>query len=190
MSGEDMQRQWPEAHGYTLRDRELVTRLWDYARGARMSELYYAQCGVRLTRLNFCVELAIAVAASGSGLAGLSVMKQGVGAELWPWLAALAAFLAIAKPLLGLDRKIRQSGRQQQGYLRLLGTLEDLASDIQLARHLSAEHQQRFQRARTLHQIELQDDGYAGVVALSTLQARVNREMPPETLWVPELSSA
>jgi hypothetical protein len=178
---------WPEAAGYTPHDRELVVMLWNHARTARLSELYYGQRLTALTRWNLFIEIAIAVTASGSGISGLDVLKTGFGASLWPYLAALTAFLAIAKPLLALDRRMRHATQQQQTYRRVLATLENLAFDIEQAGRLSAEHRQRFQRARdTLRQAEEQDDGDVAPATLGPLQDRVKSEMPADRLWVPE----
>jgi hypothetical protein len=177
---------WPAAAGYTAHDRALLVALWDYARTARLSELYYGARGASLSFWMLVIDIAIAVTASGSGIAGLEAFKNGPGAGIWPYLAALTAFLAIAKPLLALDRKARHATQQQSSYRRLLAGLEDLAFDIEQAGELSAEHRQRFQRARNvLRQAEAQDDCAVSAATLKPLQARVIAEMPANRLWVP-----
>ena len=182
--------QWPQPRGYTLQDHELMVTLWDYARTARLSELYYGQAVSRWARFNFGMELAIAVTASGSGISGLDILQHGAMASAWPWLAAFTALLAIAKPLMALDRKLRHGTQQQQTYRRLLGTFENLAGDVQQAGQLTAEHRQRFQRARDiLREAEVQDDGAIAIWTLRPLEDRVKKEMPADKLWVPEVST-
>ncbi len=184
-------KSWPKALGYTLRDKQLVGTLWDYARTSRLSDLYYGERLTWLSRFNFGIELAIAVTASGSGISGLEIVKNGPLAPYWPYLAALTAFLAIAKPLLSLDRQLRHATQQQQTYRRLLSSFEDLALDIQQLGTLTNEHRQRFQRAREmLRQAEEQDDGYVPVKQRQRLQLDVKNEMPAERLWVPPVTLA
>jgi len=174
-----------------LRDKELVVTLWDYARTSRLSDLYYGERLTWLSRFNFAIELAIAVTASGSGISGLEIIKNGPLAPYWPYLAALTAFLAIAKPLLALDRQLRHATQQQQTYRRLLNSFENLVFDIQQLGTLTNEHRQRFQRAREmLRQAEEQDDGYVPVKQRKRLQVDVKNEMPAERLWVPPVTLA
>lgn len=182
-------RDWPHPQGYTLQDFELMGTLWDYARTARLSELYYGESKVKWSRINLVIELAIAATASGSGISGLEVLKNHAVSAVWPWLAATTALLAIAKPLLALDRKLRNAAQQQQSYRRLLGTFENLASDIQQAGALTAEHRLRFQRARDLlRQAEELDDGVVAQSKIRPLEDRVKKEMPADRLWMPKVS--
>ncbi|MCB8879683.1 hypothetical protein ACELLULO517_05520 [Acidisoma cellulosilytica] len=180
-------KSWPEPAGYTLQDHDLMMTLWDCARNARLSELYYGESGAQWSRWNFIIELTIATTASGSGISGLAIVKYPAIAAVWPWLAGVTALLAIAKPLVAIDRKLRHASQQQQTYRRLLGTFENLAFDVQQAGTLTAEHRQRFQRARDiLRQAEELDDGAIKTSKLQPLEARVRKEMPADRLWVPE----
>ncbi len=182
---------WPEPAGYSLRDKQMVATLWDSARTSRLSELYYGERLTWLSRFNFAIELAIAVTASGSGISGLEIIKNGPLAPCWPYFAAVTAFLAIAKPLLALDRQLRHATQQQQTYRRLLSSFENLVFDIQQLGSLTNEHRQRFQRAREmLRQAEEQDDGYVPVKQRKRLQLDVKNEMPAERLWVPPVTLA
>jgi hypothetical protein len=179
-------KRWPGARGFSLRDRELVEALWDDARTARLSELYYGTKIRTLTPWNLGIELLIAITASGSGIAGWAVWQGKLGAVVWACVAGAAAILAVAKPLLALDRQVRNATRHQQTYRTLLSSLENLAFDIQQAGTLTPEHRRRYQRAReTLRQASDGDDVAPDRNRLIALQARVNEEMPPESLWVP-----
>jgi hypothetical protein len=177
---------WPEAHGFNPRDRDLVELLWDNARTARLSELDYGERLDRLSRWNIIFELLVAIGASGSGIAGWAVWQDKIGAVVWASIAGLAAVIAIAKPLLALDRRIRHATRQQQLYRGILSSLENLAFDIQQAGTLSAENRRRYQRAReNLRQAEDADDPAQNLRQLEQLQKRVDKEMPAHSLWVP-----
>lgn len=75
-------------------------------------------------------------------------------------------------------------------YRSLLSTLENLAFDIQQSDVLTPEHRRRYQRAReTLRQADSGDDPAPSRARLIALQAQVNEEMPPESLWVPSIGS-
>nr|WP_294543130.1 hypothetical protein [uncultured Rhodopila sp.] len=186
MVDKNLPKPWPEAHGFNPRDRELVEVLWDNARTARLSELYYGERLDRLSRWNFIFELLVAIGASGSGIAGWAVWQDKIGAVVWACIAGLAAVIAIAKPLLAIDRRIRHATRQQQLYRSILSSLENLAFDIQQAGTLSAENRRRYQRAReNLRQAEDADDPAQNLRRLEQLQQRVDKEMPAHSLWVP-----
>ena len=173
-------------HGFRVHDQEFMIALWDDARTARLSELYYGDRIKSLSRWNFGIELLVAVAASGSGIAGWAVWQQKIGGLLWALIAGLAAIAAIAKPMLALDRTLQHATRQQQIYRSILGDLENLAFNVQQADSLTTEHRQRFQRLReTLRHTEDADDAAPSTRLQKVLEERVRREMPVDRLWVP-----
>ena len=169
------------------RDNAFVQSIWDSARTARLSELYYGEQVDALGRSNFLAELLVLIAASGSGIAGWAVWQGQIGGTAWAMISGLAALLAVAKPLLAFDRKIRDGARQQQLYRTILGGLENLAFDIEQAGGITPEHRRRFQRAHEqLRQAETNDVAAPRLKTRERLMLMVNREMPPESLWMPE----
>ncbi len=186
MTKEGRTEHWPKAHGFTLRDQELVQSLWNDARTARLSDLYYGSRLAVFTKWNFAIELLIAITTSGSGIAGWAVWQDKIGAAVWAWIAAWAAIFAIAKPLLAMERRIRGAASQQQIYRTLLSNLENLAFDIQQSGELSQEHRRQYQLYReTLRQADGADDLYPSLSRRTALQAQVEGEMPADSLWVP-----
>jgi len=180
-----------EPSGYTEADRALVHALWDDARTARLSELYFGDRATTLGRASLIADIAIAVTASGSGISGLPVVNSGALAGLWGYLAFLTAVLAVAKPLLAIEPQIRLAAKLQQTYRRVLGSYEDLAFDIEQAGQLTTEHRLRFQRIRKLlREATEQEPGAVSTAAIKPLEARVAQEMPSDRLWMPRVTTA
>lgn len=175
---------------YAPADLTLMQRLWDDARNARLSEFYYGEQVTKLTKWNGICELVVALTAAGSGISGLALWHTDYGAVVWAFIAALAAGVAAAKPVLGFDQKIKSAAQQQQTYRSIFGALENLAFEIQQSGEVRPEQHRRYLSLReNLRAAEEVDDPHATVAALSALQKRVADEMPAERLWVPQVAA-
>lgn len=179
---------WPEPLGFSLQDLNVIQHLWNHARTARLSELYYGQRLGRFSAVDCWIGLLVAIFSSGSGIAGWALWNGAIGATVWAIIAGIAAILGVARPLLNLDRKIETATRQQALYRKLLSDLESLVFDIEQSGYLSAEQYRRYLRALdTLRQGTDADDPHYSVRRLRKLQERVRREMPADELWVPTI---
>jgi len=177
--------------GFTELDRAFVLQLWDDARTARLSDLYYGNRIRTLSRISFWSEILIAATATGSGIAGLAVWQHDIGQWLWAIIAAAAALLAIAKPLMNLDRQLTACTKQQQVYRSILSSLKYLAFDIEQATEIKTEHRDRYRRNREmLMKAENDDENAPSASLVSRLYDKVNQEMPAASLWVPVPASA
>jgi hypothetical protein len=175
-----------DVRGFSAGDREFVRALWDDARTARLSELYYGARLDRLTKLNLISELLVAIGTSGSGISGWAVWHYGYGEPVWALVTGLAAVIAIARPLVGFERRVKDASQLQQLYRTVLGNLENLAFDIQQAGALLPEHRQRYQRAREeLRLARDADDPAQNERKIKPLERRVIQEMPAHALWLP-----
>jgi hypothetical protein len=189
LDGPHITHHGPRRRGFTKQDYVLIDTLWNRVWISRVSELCHGQRLARLSRWNFIIDLALATTASGSGISGLEVFSSGGGAVVWPYLAAATAVLAIAKPLTGIERKLRDTAELQQIYRRVYNAYEDLAFDVEQAGSLTSEHRQRFQRIRKMYQQAKEQENVAHSEAmLRPLQAHVDKEMPKDQLWRPEIS--
>lgn len=172
--------------GFVEVDRAFVAQMWDDARTARLSDLYYGERLAVLTRVSRWTDMLIAIAASGSGVAGWAVWQFETGKIAWGVIAAIAAILAIAKPLMNLNTQISAFTKQQQIYRGALSSLEFLVFDIQQAEMVKSEHRTRYQRIRDkLMQAESADESTQSEKLREKLQQKVLIEMPARSLWVP-----
>jgi hypothetical protein len=178
--------EWPKPRGFGENDREMLTHVWDDVRTARMNELYYGKKIARWSPWNVGSEILIALTSSGS-IAGWALWKNDQLSWIWAVLAGIAAVVAVIRPVVGLDRIVRAAAQQQQRYRSVLNSLESLVIDIQKAGEVTDEHNRRYQKARDiLNEAFAADDASANSDRLKWSQEQVNKEMPPESLWLPK----
>ena len=89
-------------------DTHPVWDVYDQYRTARLNVKYYSKKLEVVKRQNFWIELALAVAAPSSAVAGLWFWETDIGSYTWKGFAIIAACLAVIKPLLGLTTKIQK----------------------------------------------------------------------------------
>lgn len=151
--------------------------------------------GVRLqkaTRWNRCLEIVIAVGASGSGVAGLTLWKSDYGQYAWGAVSALAIFVSIIKPIWNLGRSIEDYSQLWAEYATLSVRYRNAIRQIEGARDQIASSGALPQKliedidAMRTKMVELAPRGDQHPLRhlAEALQAQVNTEVPPATLWV------
>src|SRR5207245_5278482 len=86
-----------------------VWEVYDLRRTCRLNVKYYQRLGEKLATQNFRIELILAITAPSSAVAGLVFWQTQTGKIIWGMLGFVAAFLAVAKPLLHLTDKIQNA---------------------------------------------------------------------------------
>src|SRR5882724_11761764 len=86
--------------------------IYNEYRTALLNKKYYGYRLQKIRRYNFWLEVLITVGASGStGIAGLTIWKQGAGITAWAIISGVSIFLAGVKPFLGLPAQIERYGK-------------------------------------------------------------------------------
>lgn len=163
-----------------------VWDVYDEYRTARFRKKCYAAELQKLKRINFALEAAIAVFTPTSAIAILFLGTT--GQSIWEVCLAIAATLAVIKPLTGLTAKIiHLEGR--------LAKYEMLEHDLHVIR-LQVSQQQAYtdgMRKRFLEILEAQREMNRNVADVHfsqaqrrRFQAEVNGELPSSTFYVPE----
>jgi hypothetical protein len=151
--------------------------------------------GVRLkgaTRWNRCLEILIAVGASGSGIAGLTLWKSDYGQYAWAAISSLAILVSIIKPIWNLGRSIEEHSQLWADYATLSARYRNAIRQIEGARDQIAVSGTLPQKlveeieAIRAKMVELapRGDQHPSRRLVDDLQAQVNAEVPPATLWV------
>ncbi len=174
----------------------VLREIYDVYRHAALSAKYYAMKLKRARRTSNTLEVLIAVGATcGAGQTALATAAQQLGippdAAYWLIAAAMgssgfAALLAGVKPFLKLDQRIEHCAAQTAGYRGVFSELERIVFEIKLRQALDPAVVVAFDGARgRFVELEKADDPHVPEAVLNDIKEKVNREIPPESLWWP-----
>jgi len=164
--------------------RHPVWDLYDEYRTARLNVYYYEKTLSKLQRWNFWIELVIAL--SVPSIAGLWFFETTIGGIAWKTLAALAAILAIVKPLVKLSDKIQQNDEVLTKWRVLHGELQKLV--ISISQHRKYDEKMREQFLRLLEtKTTIKEPSEAANKKLKAICfEQVNKALPSDSFFVPE----
>lgn len=107
-----------------------VWSVYDLFRTARLNVKYYSAKLHRAERAVFWMDLILLLTAPSSSIAGLWFWEYPLGKIMWQYLGAIAAFVAVMKPLLGLTKKIKVYEELRSGYRALEHDLYEIREMI------------------------------------------------------------
>ena len=140
----------------------------------------------RLNRRDFWHEVLIAITTS-SAVAGISFWGTVLGGWLWRAIGAVATILSVLKPLLRLRDKIKRTSELLASYHILDFDLNRIRIEIERRKKyeepLAKQFLKALERKRELvkKDVESSIDDKLRVVC----RKKVDREMPPESFYVP-----
>ena len=167
--------------------------IYDDYRTIALNHKYNGERLTKTTQSNRILEIIIAVGASGSGIAGLALWKTDYGQFAWGGISAAAIFVSIIKPILNLGHDIEEYSQLWAEYSTLFARCRNVIRSIEGARSRIAETGslpddivQEVQNIRTkMVELAPRGDQKPDRRRVDALQAEVNAEIPPATLWVP-----
>lgn len=166
-----------------------LRNLYDLYRRVRMNALYY---GRRLDATRKFARLASIVVAAGSATGGVSAVMAVLNKSnenlqfLWLIASLLSAAMATAKPLLGLEKDIERYAKLFAGHTANAFVLGVIVQNVRVERDFTAQHRNEYEKAQSRHGALVKDDDARLNERLrNECHAVVNREVPPETLWMP-----
>lgn len=142
---------------------------------------------------NRIAEIIIAVGASGSGIAGLTLWKTNYGQYAWGLISIVAILASIIKPILNYGQKIEEYSSLWAEYSTLFARCRNLIQSIEGTRLRIAETGELPEKiindieSIRGKMVELAPGGdqKPDRRRVEALQNEVNAEVPPATLWVP-----
>jgi hypothetical protein len=166
-----------------------VIDVYNQLRTARLNVKYHEAKLRRWRRLNFWMELLIAISASSTA-ASAWFFQGTLGTCLWKFLTGATAMLAIAKPMLKLPDKIQRAEELLGGYRMLDFDLERLTISIREKKCYNEEHKKLFSTAldRKRELLEEQKESEPDEKLLNRCYEKVLRELPAEEFYMPEES--
>jgi len=166
-----------------------IWQLHDFRKTVRLNWRFYQRELRQWRRWNNISEFVIAATASGSAIAGLTVLWQdGAGKNVWLGLSILAAVLSTLKPILKTSKRIETLVKVTKEYAMLDGQCESLAMDCEHNQTYADRHYQhlkKMMKKRNELKATMADEKVNSTV-IEELQDQVNRELPADQLYVPQ----
>jgi hypothetical protein len=165
----------------------IVWEVYDLRRTARLNLKYYQRLGEKLAAYIFWIELALAIAAPSSAVAGLIFWKTDTGKLVWGILGAVAAVLSVAKPLLHLTDKIQNATEIHSAYAALEHDLDKLSAQIRHKKDYDQELQNQFLELidKKGKIVAINDRNKQNRNLKKLCEAEVEGELPAEKFYIP-----
>jgi hypothetical protein len=165
-----------------------VWGVYDLLRTARLNVKYYSGRLHRAESCMFWMDLSLLITAPSSAIARLWFWQDPVGQIVWKYLGAIAAFIAIIKPLLGLTKKIKGYQELRSGYTVLEYDLRQIKEMIAHNRKYDKPLQEEFKKAFTRHGIlaSKEPDTKESKHLKNRCVNEVKKELPLDSFYIPE----
>ena len=165
-----------------------VWDVYDLYRTARLNVKYYSAKLSRLQRNNLIIEVVLAATVPSSAIALIWFWDTPVGKDVWQWLIAFSAVLALVKPFLKLTERIRRHEEILTGYHILENDLQKIKVLISQDRRYDERHRTRFEEALDRKgQLELKSpEAKIDERLRKEAGQQVQRELPGESFYIPE----
>lgn len=165
-----------------------VWDVYDQYRTTRLNIKYHAYLLRKYKRINFWLEMILAISAPTSAVAGLWFWETEIGAISWRFFGVITAFVAVAKPLLKISDKIKNIEEILVGYKSLHHDLQSVTIMIRQEQKYDKFIKKRFyelldkkKELITTSRVETIDKKLQ-----STCEREVLLELPVESFFIPE----
>ncbi|MBV9068281.1 MAG: hypothetical protein JO231_06195 [Acidobacteria bacterium] len=157
----------------------------DEYRTAALNRKYYGCRLQTVKRQNLTCEILLAFSSS-SAVAAWSLWQTETGSLAWKILSAVAAIIAIVKPLLALDKDIERYSELVVGYAALYYDMRKLIADAKINSGVAAEDWARFESfQQRMAALGVKDDLRARQKLHDRCYDEVLSEIPDSALWWP-----
>jgi hypothetical protein len=164
---------------------ERMIQTYNWYRTARLNVLYYAESLKCWTRIALAYDIAIAITGGSSPFAFWKHSPRPIAQQGWFYLTIAAAALALLKPILRLESRVRLYAELHTHYCDLYMDLKCLIEDVTVARDLTQKTNSAFEHCRSKFK-ELERKGAdPNTNKIRRLEARVNEEININNCWFP-----
>lgn len=162
--------------------------VYDAKRTACLNVKYYGRRLRTVERHNFWIEVAIAVSAPTSAIAGTLFIDTPLGHSLWQVMTFVAASLAVAKPFMKLSSKIKKFEHVLSGYRAMLCDIDDVLNKCLLDRSYSKAAQKMFEAANRKKRmlVEATPEPTHDKIIIEECMTEVEKEIPHTNFYIPE----
>lgn len=159
----------------------------DY-RSALLNRKYYAYKLNALKRYNTTYEIIQAIITS-SAIGAWAIWQQEGGRVIWTLIAAVATVMAAIKPALQIPKRVEELNAQYLGYNHLYYKLMDVIRSVPLTGGISREMEKTLEyTAAQFERLDRMILSSSNKRILRRCESEVNQEIPPKSLWNPDLA--
>ena len=167
----------------------FLNELCDLQCTSRMNTIYYERRLAQIRRYPFWMDVVVALAASGSGLASIIVVGYPIGVTLLRFLAVAAAIVAVVRPIYRPEAKMESFLRQAEFYTSNFFDLKALSSQVKQSGKVRQSHRQTFAVLSERHKdASKRDERPSKRSLLHKAMEEVREEMPAGEFWWPDVS--
>ena len=166
---------------------EQLVEIYTLMCRAALNKDYYGILLSRTQSLNMWSDIIVAIGTTGGGISALTIWHTNYGTIIWGVLTAIAAIVALAKPIVQLNKRIERLSRLFIGHSDTYTNLLILVSRIKRRGEFTDEMNSVFEAAE-LRFLELskEDDPKPNFRILRLCEEMVRKRHPPEEAWYPE----
>lgn len=162
---------------------------------AAMNKEYYGAKLARSQLASTWMDILIAIGAAGSGLSALTIWNTEYGKPVWTVLWAIlslaAAVLALAKPIVQLNKRIERYSRLFAGHSDIYTSLMVLSSRIKRKGTITDEMSSTFEAAEIrFMELSKEDDPTPDRTLLDRCEQMIRSRHPAENAWYPSTEPA
>lgn len=173
-------------HGEKMPDHP-VWNVYDRLRTISLNEKYYSRRIVFYERINFWLEIIIAISAS-TAIAKFAIWKTEAGSLIWSLIAGLAVLLAVIKPFMKLTDSIKRIENVLTKYRLIKHEFGILRIDISEKKSYNNEHKNKLRELLAKEEvlIEKQPENYISKRLINICSNEVIKEYPVDNFFIPE----
>lgn len=168
-------------------EKHHVWNVYDRLRTISLNEKYYSRRIVFYERINFWLEIIIAISAS-TAIAKFAIWKTETGSLIWSLIAGIAVFLAVIKPFMKLTDRIKRIENVLTKYRLIKHEFGILRIDISENKSYNNEHKKILRELLTKEEelIEKQPENYISKRLRKICSNEVIKEYPVDNFFIPE----
>ncbi|EPR3587281.1 hypothetical protein ACU440_004524 [Vibrio alginolyticus] len=171
-----------------MRESHPVWEVYDLLRTAKLNEKYFGYRLQKYVRINNLMEFTIAATASTSAIAGLTLWSDGIGGVFWQVFLVISAAISVAKPILGITKRVRLYEEVLSEYRVLSYELMQLKVSISTTREYDETHKTKFneimEKQATL--VSKSPESTEKKAVKTKCIDEVLKAYPPESFFVPK----
>jgi hypothetical protein len=162
-----------------------LTYIYANYRTALLNKKYYGEMLYRSQRINFFMEIALGIGTTGS-VGGLALWGTEIGKIAWLVISSTSAILAVAKPVLQIGQQIEKYTKLYTGHTNNYLELKAVVEEIAVLQSISGKVKDRYASiGRLIRELGGLEDPRQRRKLILKIEGDVNREIPPESLWMP-----
>jgi hypothetical protein len=162
---------------------------------AAMNKEYYGAKLARSQSVNTWMDILIAIGTAGSGLSALTIWTTDYGkvvwAVLWAVLSLVSTVLALAKPIVQLNKRVERFSRLFAGHSDIYTGLLVLSSRIRRKGSITDEMNSSFEAAEIrFMELSKEDDPKPDRKLLDRCEQMIRSRHPAQNAWYPSTDAA